>query len=106
VPPPVVASSGKSGVRLSARFSEWLMGLPAGWLDVPGVSESAQLTMAGNAVVPAQAAEAVRRLLADELPGDGGRPRALGSAPTRGITSLRLSRAWMGLSVLVGSLSA
>jgi DNA (cytosine-5)-methyltransferase 1 len=70
VPPAVVASSGKSGVRLGPRFSEWMMGLPAGWLDVPGVSESAQLSMAGNAVVPAQASEAVRRLLADEPAGD------------------------------------
>jgi DNA (cytosine-5)-methyltransferase 1 len=72
VPPAVVASAGKPGVRLSARFSEWLMGLPDGWLDLPGVSESAQLSMAGNAVVPAQAAEAVRRLLAGEPAGDVG----------------------------------
>jgi DNA (cytosine-5)-methyltransferase 1 len=72
VPAAVVPSTGKAGVRLSARFSEWMMGLPENWLAVPGVSESAQLTMAGNAVVPAQAAEALRRLLGLATAGDPG----------------------------------
>jgi site-specific DNA-cytosine methylase len=71
-PVPVVPSSGKTKVRLSPRLSEFMMGLPENWLDVPGVSESAQLTMAGNAVVPAQAAEALRRLLGLAAAGDPG----------------------------------
>jgi DNA (cytosine-5)-methyltransferase 1 len=67
-PEAVLPSRGVEGVRLSARFSEWLMGLPAGWVDVPGVSERAQLRMLGNAVVPAQAAAAVAGLLSAAMP--------------------------------------
>jgi DNA (cytosine-5)-methyltransferase 1 len=52
--------------RLSARFSEWLMGLPAGWVtDVPGLSRNEQLKALGNGVVWQQAAEALRLLLPD-----------------------------------------
>jgi DNA (cytosine-5)-methyltransferase 1 len=36
--------------RLSARFVEWMLGFPAGWVEVDGVSRSAQLRMLGNAV--------------------------------------------------------
>lgn len=43
------------------RFWEWLMGLPEGWLDPAGMP--AALRVAGNAVVPHQAAAAVRDLL-------------------------------------------
>lgn len=40
------------------------MGLPAGWVtDVP-ISRNEQLKALGNGVVPQQAAEALRRLLA------------------------------------------
>lgn len=52
--------------RLTARFAEWLMWLPAGWVtDVPGLSRSKHLHKIGNGVVPAQAHEAYRWLLAD-----------------------------------------
>jgi DNA (cytosine-5)-methyltransferase 1 len=44
--------------RLNPRFSEWLMGFPEGWVNVPGVSRTAQLRMLGNAVVP-QVSEAL-----------------------------------------------
>lgn len=55
----------KCAPRLSPRFVEWLMGLPAGHVtDVPGISRNDQLKALGNGVVPAQAAEAVRRWLA------------------------------------------
>lgn len=41
------------------------MGLPPGWVtDVPGLSRNDHLKAIGNGVVPAQAALAVRMLLA------------------------------------------
>lgn len=61
-PPPKVASP--DGPKLSPRFVEWMMGLPAGWVtDVDGVSRRQALEILGNAVIPAQAAHAVRLLL-------------------------------------------
>jgi DNA (cytosine-5)-methyltransferase 1 len=58
--------TGKGGAhRLSPAFVEWMMGLPLGHVtDVPGVSRNDQLKALGNGVVPQQAAEAVRYLLA------------------------------------------
>lgn len=50
--------------RLSPRFVEWMMGLPAGWVtDVPGLKRTDMLKALGNGVVPQQAAAAVRILL-------------------------------------------
>jgi DNA (cytosine-5)-methyltransferase 1 len=41
-----------------------MMGLPHGWIcDVPGLSRNDKLSLAGDGVVPQQAAEALRRLL-------------------------------------------
>jgi DNA (cytosine-5)-methyltransferase 1 len=55
----------KGNPRLSPRFTEWLMGVPDGWIcDTPGVSRNDQLKAAGNGVVPQQAAEALRDMLA------------------------------------------
>jgi DNA (cytosine-5)-methyltransferase 1 len=54
----------KGQQRLSPRFVEWLMGLPAGWVySVPGITRNDQLRILGNGVVPAQAAYAYRYLL-------------------------------------------
>ena len=54
----------KGNPRLSARFSEWLMGWPDGWVTkVPGISRNDALRVIGNGVVPAQAAAALRWLL-------------------------------------------
>lgn len=81
--PPLTDMGPEGGVRLNARFVEWLMGLPAGWVTQPadggpvgdlfggwksdvGVPRAAQLKMLGNGVVPQQAALALRLLLADE----------------------------------------
>lgn len=51
--------------RLAAPFVEWHMGLPAGHVTgVPGLSRNAQIRALGNGVVPAQAAYAIRILLA------------------------------------------
>ena len=58
--------------RLSARFVEWLMGLPSGWVsDVPGVSYSAQIRALGNGVCPPQALVALMHLLGWIAPAAG-----------------------------------
>ena len=50
--------------QLAARFSEWMMGVPLGWItDVPGITRNEALKAAGNGVVPQQAAGALRFLL-------------------------------------------
>ena len=52
---------GKTGMRLSPRFVEWLMGLPEGWVtDLVGKSDA--LRLLGNGVVPQQLAHALRLL--------------------------------------------
>lgn len=59
-PPPTDLGS-KGAPRLSARFVEFLMGLPDGHVtSVPGLSRNAQLKALGNGVVPQQAALATR----------------------------------------------
>lgn len=61
-PAPSPTETGPKGSpRLSPRFSEWMMGLPAGWVtDVPGITRNEALKALGNGVVPQQAAEALR----------------------------------------------
>ena len=55
----------RGGRRLSCRFTEWMMGLPPGWItDVPGITHNETLKAAGNGVVPQQAAAALTWLLA------------------------------------------
>ena len=51
--------------RLSAAFSEWLMGWPAGWVTDPaiGISRNDQLRIIGNGVVSLQCEYALRYLL-------------------------------------------
>ncbi|MFF9287473.1 DNA cytosine methyltransferase [Streptomyces griseosporeus] len=49
--------------RLSPVFTEWLMGLPDGWVtDTPGLTRPAMLRALGNGVVWQQAAYALRLL--------------------------------------------
>jgi len=51
-------------MRLSPRFVEFMMGLPAGWVtDVPGLTRNAQLKALGNGCVPQQIALALSLLL-------------------------------------------
>lgn len=56
----------KGNPQLAAPFSEWLMGLPEGWVTDPdiGLTRAQQLKAIGNGVCPQQAAEALTRLLA------------------------------------------
>lgn len=48
--------------RLSAHFTEWMMGLPEGWVTSPkiGLTRNEQLKACGNGVVTQQAAAALR----------------------------------------------
>ena len=65
-PPPTTPPSRAGGKpRLSARFVEWMMGLPEGHVTGPDLdlSRERQLRMLGNGVVPQQAALAVRTLI-------------------------------------------
>jgi DNA (cytosine-5)-methyltransferase 1 len=53
--------------RLSPRFVEWMMGLPAGWVtDVPGLTRNEALKALGNGVAPQQAAAALRHMLGQQ----------------------------------------
>lgn len=55
---------GKDGAhRLSSAFTEWMMGLPEGWITDIGLSRNAELKACGNGVVPQQAEVALRLLL-------------------------------------------
>lgn len=56
----------KGKPQLAAPFSEWMMGLPEGWVTDPdiGLTRAQQLKAIGNGVCPQQAAEALTRLLA------------------------------------------
>jgi DNA (cytosine-5)-methyltransferase 1 len=61
---------GKDGNhRLSAEFTEWMMGLPEGWITSPeiGLKRNEQLKACGNGVVPQQAELALRILLDEDL---------------------------------------
>ena len=65
-PAPNPTEPNKNGnPRLSAEFSSWLMGWPAGWVTDPeiGISRNDQLRIVGNGVCPQQAAAALRYLL-------------------------------------------
>ena len=64
-PAPAPTEPGPKGnPRLSARFCEWMMMLPAGWVtDVPGVTRNQALKALGNGVVSPQAAAALRLML-------------------------------------------
>lgn len=59
----------RGGQRLSPRFVEWMMGLPAGWVtDTPDVTRRQALKMLGNGVVPQQALAALQHMLQDVTP--------------------------------------
>lgn len=70
-PAPTVPSGRNGNHQLSPWFTEWMMGLPEGWICDPAIWEgkrpgsvrNAQLKAAGNGVVPQQAAAALRDML-------------------------------------------
>ena len=49
--------------RLSSLFTEWMMGVPEGWITGAGLSRNDELKACGNGVVPQQAELALRMLL-------------------------------------------
>jgi DNA (cytosine-5)-methyltransferase 1 len=56
--------SGKDGTeRLSSKFTEWMMGVPEGWITDCGLTRSEELRACGNGVVPQQAEMALQILL-------------------------------------------
>jgi hypothetical protein len=65
---------GKEGShRLSSAFTEWMMGVPAGWITDVGLTRNEELKACGNGVVPQQAELALRVLLEGmTLPRGGG----------------------------------
>jgi DNA (cytosine-5)-methyltransferase 1 len=63
--PPPTETGPKGAPRLNPAFSEFLMGLPDGWVtDVPGITRNEALKALGNGVVPQQAEAALRHILA------------------------------------------
>ena len=63
-PPPTTPPRREGGKpQLSARFVEWMMGLPDGHVTDLDLSREQQLRMLGNGVVPQQAALAVHTLI-------------------------------------------
>lgn len=62
-PAPAPMEPGRARPRLSARFVEWMMGLPDGWVTgTPGLTRTQQLRALGNGVVPLQAQAALEHL--------------------------------------------
>lgn len=64
-PPPTITGP-KGGQRLSPDFVDWMMGWPAGWTDVPGLTRAQRLSLGGDGVVPQQAVAAVAEALTGE----------------------------------------
>lgn len=64
VAPQPTEPTGKNGQeQLSSKFTEWMMGLPEGWITDAGLKRADELKACGNGVVPQQAELALRKLL-------------------------------------------
>jgi len=76
-PAPTLPDGKEGAHRLSPWFTEWMMGLPEGWICDPeiGLTRNEQLKACGNGVVPQQAELALRILLEgiDFSPAGGGK---------------------------------
>ena len=62
-PAPTKPDGKDNAHRLSSKFTEWMMGLPDGWITDIGLSRNDELKACGNGVVPQQAELALRLLL-------------------------------------------
>jgi DNA (cytosine-5)-methyltransferase 1 len=62
-PAPTKPDGKDGGARLSAEFTEWMMGLEPGWITGVGLSRKDELKACGNGVVPQQAKLALTILL-------------------------------------------
>lgn len=61
-PDPTIADGRDGQHRLNASFTEWMMGLPNGWITRRGLSRKDEIKMCGNGVVPQQAKLALKLL--------------------------------------------
>lgn len=64
-PPPSIPDGRGGKFRLNPAFTEWMMGMPDGWITAKaiGISRNEQLKACGNGVVPQQATAALRDML-------------------------------------------
>lgn len=62
-PTPTLPDGKDGNHRLSSKFTEWMMGLPDGWITDTGLTRNDELKACGNGVVPQQAEYALRILL-------------------------------------------
>jgi hypothetical protein len=83
-PAPTKPDGKEGNHRLSAEFTEWMMGLPEGWVTAEdiGLKRNDQLKACGNGVVPQQAEMALRILLQDLQIESGGGKIAMLPTPT------------------------
>ena len=73
-PSPTNPDGTDGAARLSSAFTEWMMGLPKGWVTDSGLNRNQELKACGNGVVPQQAELALRVLLQGiAIPAGGGR---------------------------------
>lgn len=64
-PQPTIPDGRDNAHRLSPRFTEWMMGLPDGWVTDVGLSRTAELKLCGNGVVPQQATLAINSMVSE-----------------------------------------
>jgi hypothetical protein len=67
-PAPTKPDGKENNHRLSSKFTEWMMGLPEGWITDVGLKRNEELKLAGNGVVPQQAELALKILLENTPP--------------------------------------
>jgi len=73
-PAPTKPDGKENAYRLSSKFTEWMMGLPEGWITDVGLSRNDELKACGNGVVPQQAELALAILLEEiEIKPGGGK---------------------------------
>jgi len=66
-PEPTKPDGKEGNYRLSSKFTEWMMGLPDGWITDIGLKRNDELKACGNGVVPQQAELALSLLGIKEI---------------------------------------